>query len=94
MNVGKEQIEMTGRTPTYSNYEKGPSADMTMVRVCDKIQINRAALSSTIAINDKLPFVMSTSSLLNGIENLRIDSHTKLNLEGNPYINNMVHKAV
>jgi hypothetical protein len=25
---------------------------------------------------------------------MRIDSHTKLNLEGNPYINNMVHKAV
>ena len=94
MNVGKEQIEMIGRTPTYSNYSKGPSGDMMMVRVCDKIQINRAALPSTIAINDKLPFVMSTSSLLNGIENMRIDSHTKLNLEGNPYINNMVHKAV
>ncbi len=94
MNVGKEQVETIGRTPTYSNYEKGPSADMTMVRVCDKIQINRAALSSTIAINDKLPFVMSSSSLLNGIENLRIDSHTKLNLEGNPYINNIVHKAI
>jgi hypothetical protein len=94
MNEGKEQIEMIGRTPTYSNYAKGPTADMMMVRVCDKIQINRAALSSTIAINDKLPFVMSTSSLLNGIENMRIDSHTKLNLEGNPYINNMVHKAV
>ena len=94
MNDGKEQIEMIGRTPTYSNYAKGPSADMMMVRVCDKIQINRAALPSTIAINDKLPFVMSTSSLLNGIENMRIDSHTKLNLEGNPYINNMVHKAI
>jgi hypothetical protein len=94
MNVGKEQIEMTGRTPTYSNYSKSPSGDMTMVRICDKIQINRAGLPSTIAINDKLPFVMSSSSLLNGIENLRIDSHTKLSLEGNPYINNMVHKAV
>ena len=94
MNVGKEQIEMINRAPTYSNYDKGPSADFTMLRVCDKIQINRAALPSTIAINEKLPFIMASSSQLRAVENTRIDSHVKISLEGNPYINNLVHKAV
>jgi hypothetical protein len=93
MNVGKEMIEIINRPPTYSNYAKGPTADFTMLRVCDKIQINRAGLPSTIAINDKLPFIMSTSDTRN-LENIRIDSHTKLNLEGNPYINNIIHKAI
>jgi hypothetical protein len=93
MNVGKEMIEIINRPPTYSNYAKGPTADFTMLRVCDKIQINRAGLPSTIAINDKLPFIMSTSDTRN-LENIRIDSHTKLNLEGNPYINNIIHKSI
>jgi hypothetical protein len=93
MNVGKEQIEIINRPPTYSNYSKGPSSDFTMVRVCDKIQINRAGLPSTIAINEKLPFVMSSNDLRRH-ENTRLDSHVKLSLEGNPYINNLVHKAV
>jgi len=93
MNVGKEQIEIINRPPTYSNYSKGPSSDFTMVRVCDKIQINRAGLPSTIAINEKLPFVMSSNNLRSN-DNNRLDSHVKLSLEGNPYINNLVHKAV
>ncbi len=94
MNVGKEQIEIINRPPTYSNYEKGPTADFTMLRVCDKIQINRAALPATITTTDKLPFTMASSSNIRFAENTRIDSHVKLNLEGNPYINNLVHKSV
>ena len=94
INVGKEQIEIINRPPTYSNYEKGPTADFTMMRVCDKIQINRAALPTTIQTTDKLPFSMKTSSNVRTVENTRIDSHVKINLEGNPYINNLIHKSV
>ena len=94
INVGKEQIEIINRPPTYSNYEKGPTADFTMLRVCDKIQINRAALPATITSSDKLPFTMASSNNLRFVENTRIDSHVKLNLEGNPYINNLIHKSV
>jgi hypothetical protein len=94
MNVGKEQIEIINRPPTYSNYEKGPTADFTMLRVCDKIQINRAALPATITTSDKLPFTMASSNNVRFVENTRIDSHVKLNLEGNPYINNLIHKSV
>jgi hypothetical protein len=94
INVGKEQIEIINRPPTYSNYEKGPTADFTMTRICDKIQINRAALPATIQTSDKLPFTMVSSSNLRAVENTRIDSHVKINLEGNPYINNVIHKSV
>jgi hypothetical protein len=65
-----------------------------MLRVCDKIQINRAALPATITTSDKLPFTMASSNNVRFVENTRIDSHVKLNLEGNPYINNLIHKSV
>jgi len=95
INVGREQVEMTGRAPTLSNYDKGPTYDFTMLRMCEKLQINRDVIPSTIAINEKLPFVMSFSgSPLKTMENPNIDSFTKQNLNRNPYINNVVHKAM
>ena len=95
INVGREQVEMTGRAPTLSNYEKGPTYDFTMLSMCEKLQINRDVIPSTIAINEKLPFVMSFSgSPLKTMENPNIDSFTKQNLNRNPYINNVVHKAI
>jgi len=95
INVGREQVEMTGRAPTLSNYDKGPTYDFTMLRMCDKLQINRDIIPSTIAINEKLPFIMSFSgSPLKTIENPNIDSFVKQNLNRNPYINNMVHQAI
>ena len=95
INVGREQVEMTGRAPTLSNYDKGPTYDFTILRMCEKLQINRDVIPSTIAINEKLPFVMSFSgSPLKTMENPNIDSFTKQNLNRNPYINNVVHKAM
>ena len=93
-NPGKESIEITGRTPTLSNYDKGPTFDFTMLRMCNKIQVNRAGLPSTIAINEKVPFTMSRNPAMRTIENTRIDCHPALNLEENPYINNLVHKSM
>jgi len=95
INVGREQVEMTGRTPTLSNYDKGPTYDFTMLRMCEKLQIDRDLIPSTIAINEKLPFIMSFSgSPIKTMENPNIDTFTKQNLSGNPYINNVVHKAI
>ena len=93
-NPGKEAVLMTGRTPTLSNYDKGPSFDFTMLRMCNKIQVNRAGLPSTIAINEKVPFTMSRNPAMRSIENTRIDCHPALNLEENPYINNLIHKSI
>jgi hypothetical protein len=94
INVGREQVEKTGRAPTISNYDKGPTYDFTMLSMCEKLQINRDIIPSTIAINEKLPFIMSFSgSPLKTMENPNIDSYVKQNLNRNPYINNVVHKA-
>jgi hypothetical protein len=65
-----------------------------MLSMCEKLQINRDIIPSTIAINEKLPFIMSFSgSPLKTMENPNIDSYVKQNLNRNPYINNVVHKA-
>ena len=93
-NPGKESIEKIGRTPTLSNYDKGPTFDFTMLRMCNKIQVNRASLPSTIAINEKVPFIMTQSPMLRNVENTRIDCHPELVLDQNPYINNLIHKSI
>jgi len=93
INEAREKIEKR-RGPVLSNYSKGPTIDFTMVRSCDRIQINRAALSKTIDLNEKLPFTLTKSPVLRSVENSRIDVHPELSLEGNPYINNMVHKSI
>jgi hypothetical protein len=93
INEAREKIEKR-RGPVLSNYSKGPTIDFTAVRSCEKIQINRAALSKTIDLNEKLPFTLTKSPVLRNVENTRIDIHPELSLEGNPYINNMVHKSI
>ena len=92
INESKQQIEK-GRAPTRSSYNKTPSMDMTQVRMCEKIQINRDLMASTIAINDKLPFMTSKMPQTRTVQNTRLDSHVKINLDNNPFINNMVHVA-
>ena len=94
INLCKESIDITGRTPTLSNYDKGPTFDFTMLRMCNKIQVNRASLPSTIAINEKVPFIMTQSPMLRNVENTRIDCHPELVLDQNPYINNLIHKSI
>jgi uncharacterized Fe-S cluster-containing MiaB family protein len=83
-----------GRAPVKSNYERGPMMDFTRMSLCDPIQINRALMPRAIETNDKLPFVNTQIPMLRSVENDRMDSHIEINLRGNPYVNDMFHKAI
>ena len=93
VNQIRENISK-GRAPTTSNYSKGPSMDYTTVSLCEPLQIKRDLLSSTIQINDKLPFIVSNVPDGRTVRNTRMNEFTKYNLDENPFINNIVHKSV
>jgi hypothetical protein len=93
INQVKENISK-GRAPTNSNYSKGPSMDYTQVSLYEPIQIKRDLLSSTIQINDKLPFILTKVPDGRTIRNSRMNEFTKDNLNENPFINNIVHKSI
>jgi hypothetical protein len=83
-----------GRAPVKSNYARGPMMDFTTMTLCDPIQINRTLMPRAIETNDKLPFVNTQIPMLRSVENDRMDSHIEINLRGNPYVNNVFHKAI
>jgi hypothetical protein len=92
LNVTKEKIEK-GRVPTTSNYEKGPTGEFTQFELKNSIRINRALIPELIPNTNR---VMPNSQLHRNSRyfiNHRIMS-PKEALEGNPFINNMVHKSV
>ena len=93
VNIQREVIAK-GRAPTNSKYSKGPTMDYTQVSLCEPIQIRRDLLSSTIAINEKLPFIMTQTPTGRSVSNTRINEFTKSVLNENPFINNIVHKSM
>ena len=93
INIQREVIAK-GRAPTNSNYSKGPVMDYTTVSLCDPIQIKRDLLSSTIAINEKLPFMLTQTPTGRTVRNTRMNEYTQQNLNENPFINNLVYKSV
>jgi hypothetical protein len=93
VNIEKEKIAK-GRAPTNSKYNKGPTLDFSTVTLIEPIQIKRDLLSSTIAINDKLPFILTRTPIGRTVRNTRMNEFTEQNLDTNPYINNVVHKSV
>jgi hypothetical protein len=92
INIQREVISK-GRAPTNSKYNKGPTIDFTTVSLCEPIQIKRDLMSSTIAINEKLPFILSQTPN-RVVSNTRTNEFTQKVLNENPYINNLVHKSV
>jgi hypothetical protein len=93
INITREVISK-GRAPTNSKFNMGPIMDFTTVSLCEPIQIKRDLLSSTIAINDKLPFTVTQTPTGRSVRNTRINEYTEKNLNNNPFINNLVHKSV
>ena len=93
VNIEKEKIAK-GRAPTNSKYNKGPTLDFSTVTLVEPIQIKRDLLGSTIAIHDKLPFILTRTPTGRTIRNTRMNEFTEQNLDSNPYINNIVHKSV
>ncbi len=93
VNITREVIAK-GRAPTNSKYSKGPTMDYTTVSLCEPIQIKRDLLSSTIAINEKLPFMLTQTPTGRSVTNTRINEFTQKVLNENPFINNVVYKSV
>jgi hypothetical protein len=93
VNIRREVIAK-GRAPTNSKYSKGPTMDYTTVSLCEPIQIKRDLLSSTIAINEKLPFMLTQTPTGRSVTNTRINEFTQKVLDQNPFINNVVYKSV
>ena len=94
VNTQKEKISK-GRMPTLSGDSRGPVMDFTTMSLCEPIQIKRDLMSSTISINDTLPFVLTKSPQNTKlVRNIRINNYVKESLDGNPFINNIVHKSI
>jgi hypothetical protein len=95
VNVAREVISK-GRTPTSSNYNKGPTTKFTEYSLKNVKQSERqhapALLDQSV---DKIPFYNSNIKNKNEkwFMNDRIDCYAKENLKRNPYINNVIHKA-
>ena len=92
VNITKEQISK-GRSPTTSNYNRGPTVEFTQFELKNPIMINRSLIPELIPNTNR------------AVPNLQPDRHSKYyvnnrvmspqsSLEGNPFINNMVHRAV
>jgi hypothetical protein len=97
VNVGKDEVGQTGRTPTLISYDKGYTTkfnssypDKEKLNIQNRIGIPGAILQTT----DKLPFNFDKNKNETYYVNTRINSFVNENLEGNPYINNIVAKSI
>jgi hypothetical protein len=94
INTTKEKIAK-GRAPTTSNYDKGPTPELTMFRFCEPIQIirdlypdNQGKVTST-----KLGTVYTRDKESLPQQSWHFYSYVDDNLKNNPYVNNIVHQA-
>lgn len=93
-NVSREQT-LKGRAPTNSNYDKGPTFQFTKVELKDPVQMyeGRMPIKSTTYTTDRF----MPGSAFNRNESYYEDNrkqYVKDTLNGNPYVNNLLHKAV
>jgi hypothetical protein len=94
VNTIKEQLSK-GRMPTLVNNDKGYNNDMTNFRFKTVTQSDRLhQVNVQIPTNDKLSFVVRNDKNPTFYVNNRLDDIFSANLQKNPYVNNMVHKAV
>jgi hypothetical protein len=93
-NVSREKT-LVRRNPTKSNYDKGPTFEFTKVELKDPIQMyeNRQPIKGATFSTDR--FVPGSS--LNRNETYYVNDRkqfVKETLNGNPYVNNLIHKAM
>jgi hypothetical protein len=94
VNITKEVISK-GRTPTYVNYYKGPTNCFTSYELKNYKQIDRLTAPPVpqIQTTDRLPFEVAKHKNATWYFNNRINQYTQENLNGNPFINNIIHKS-
>lgn len=93
-NGAKEALNQ-GRAPTKIGMNKGWTIDHTAFFVKEPLEYTwRPSTNSSLLItNDRVNFSQKEPRNVNVWENDRIDSYSEENLENNPYVNNLVHKA-
>jgi hypothetical protein len=92
VNIEKEVIAQ-GRSPTTSNYDKGPIIDYTVVRLNIPIQVNREVYPDVKESNDRLERILTKTHVPLPQQSWHFNSFPDENLKGNPYVNNVVHQA-
>jgi len=95
VNITREVISK-GRTPTVVNYNKGPTNIFTTYEFKDGKQIDRTNAGSAplLQTTDRLPFDVPKHRNEKWYANTRINQYTQENLDGNPFINNIINKSV
>lgn len=88
--------ESKGRLPTKNDGNCGPTTSLTKYRLKDnQLPDDRMSASPAppIQTTDKLPMKHSKNKNETYFNNVRINTHIIENLNNNPYINNVIHKA-
>ena len=98
INETKENVNLTFRIPTLSNYSKTPANNgmehHLKTPLTNKLRFNPPNYQNEI-INDKLCSGLNNKITDNNIkENSRLNNYIEQNLNGNPYVNNIIHKAL
>ena len=96
VNGAKEALE-EGRAPTKVGVNKGWTLDNTVMRLRNPLKITwRPAENSSMPYSNNRVPAQSTHVLMEkrSWNNDRINMYPELNLQGNEFVNNLVHKAV
>jgi hypothetical protein len=93
VNTSKEKT-LKNRTPTTISYNKGPTNNFTEYELKDRQQLDREYAPSLIGQSVRLPQNVSKNRNDSYFLNERLDQFTKENLNGNPFINNIMHKSI
>jgi hypothetical protein len=93
VNDTKEIIAL-GREPTTCNYNKGPTIDMTMVQLKEPLVVKRELYPD---IKEDTTYKFGTYYTQNRAsldqQSYRFFTFVDENLQGNPYINNVIHRS-
>lgn len=92
VNIEREKIA-AGRRPTSSKYSKGPTMDGTMVRLVEPIQINRELYPENYDTAERVDPHLTKDKHTLPYQTWHFYSHVDDNLQGNAYVNNIIHKS-
>jgi hypothetical protein len=83
----KEQLALSGRAPTTSNYVKGPVADMPSYRLKTPINIEREEVPDCRMMNSlfRMPVNLTQARMTLPQEERRLDEKTLAGLDSNPF---------
>jgi len=95
MNGAKEALE-EGRAPTAIGQNKGWTTDYTAFRNRDPIETTwkPGPNSNIMYVNDRYRSVNTNIPVAKCYINDRILGFTNENLQGNPFVSNLLHKSV